>query len=570
MVGLFTPAMAPRNPALWTHSVHLSKICPRLFESTHHAYARLQEVKTILAKKGADLMAPCDSKTREGCQVFNHLNALNDVMDGIKVHIKGLVSTRELAVSFLGKTYAEPEPQKRIEQALVLLHWLFVKHDCVAKIVLDNPLLFKNPDRVAFLCSAIGECRGLKTLWVNIFMNVAHYRQLLTACSCFQDLEALSFKLIPDGNNVGNMDILAAIVARNRKLVLLHRLFLKALAVTDFVKDVFVTPCPSGYPSELFCTAAETGTASRISSGPMVTNESSFTNLPRRCLVKKLILRITPDDEEPMLHVCFANLGKLSHVTSLIFDMRRSIVDVSAAELLAVYLRNTKILDAVTLRFLATKESSAILLDAISRNTSVTNLEVDRWCLDRRRAAVLADIVSSSKFIHTLTYNQKGMFPSRAFFSRLSGSIHRNVTIVSVDTFQLRKNARNWGHIRSVAARNATFLERAARFVARLSSQKSDAEAFELVSSSPLLLVRVQELAATDKCGAAKMIQRAIWDMKDIDVYMAVNGVVKGSVVCEKSGDFRPSLDTLPPECWHAIRRYLTVADVVNTKCDGK
>ncbi|KAH6935973.1 hypothetical protein HPB50_011961 [Hyalomma asiaticum] len=120
-------------------------------EPTQHAYTWLQQVKAILANKRAHLTAPCDSKTRQGCEVLNHRNVLNDVMDAIKVHIKELVSARELALSFLGKTYIEPKPEERIKRALALLHCLFVKHKCVAKIVLDNPVLFRNPGRVALL-----------------------------------------------------------------------------------------------------------------------------------------------------------------------------------------------------------------------------------------------------------------------------------------------------------------------------------------------------------------------------------------------------------------------------------
>ncbi|KAL1422708.1 hypothetical protein MTO96_003791 [Rhipicephalus appendiculatus] len=143
--------------------------------------------------------------------------------------------------------------------------------------------------------------------------------------------------------------------------------------------------------------------------------------------------------------------------------MRGRFMVLSTAEVLARYLEATKVLEAVTLNFSVSKGSSMLLLHALSRNSSITSLGVECWCSTKRSARVLADIVRSSKTIHTLTYNEKSMAPSKTFFSRLSESIAGNFTIVSVKTFERRNNAKNWAFIQNVATRNVSLLERGVR-----------------------------------------------------------------------------------------------------------
>ncbi|KAH7950881.1 hypothetical protein HPB52_003064 [Rhipicephalus sanguineus] len=351
-----------------------------------------------------------------------------------------------------------------------------------------------------------------------------------------------------------------------------QRAFLEVLATTDSPTRVFVPVRTRGYPSELSRIAMETGTASRIHLSRVCMDEIDLTNLPTGSRVGDVVLEVqhgTWDNEIPNVNACLAGMRTFDHVENFTLEMRGSIMALSTAKPLASYLEDTKCLKGVTLNFSASEGSSMLLLRALSRNSSITSLGVERWCSRRRSAKVLADVVSSSKMIHTLTYNEGSMAPAKTFFSRLSESIAGNFTIVSVNTFERRENAKNWALIQNVATRNATLLERAARFVARLSLQKSDAEAFEAVASSPLLPLRVQTLAAVDEREAVKMVRRAVWSLRDLDVFMTIIGVVNESVVCEKSSDGRARLDTLPADCWLAIRRYLSVVDVVSAGPNG-
>ncbi|KAL1422715.1 hypothetical protein MTO96_003798 [Rhipicephalus appendiculatus] len=347
-----------------------------------------------------------------------------------------------------------------------------------------------------------------------------------------------------------------------------QRAFLQALAATDSATRVFVAARTRGYPSEFSRIAMETGTANRIRLSPVCEDRINFPNLPVEARVGAVVLEVqhgTWDSEIPKVNVCLAGMRTFDHVVSFTLEIRGRIMAPSTTQVLAGYIEDTKTLEALTLNFRASKESTMLLLHALSKNSSITSLGVERWCSTKRSARVLADIVRSSKMIHTLTYHEESRALAKTFFSRLCESIAGNFTIVSVNTSERRENARNWALIQNVAARNAALLEKAARSVARRLLQKSDAEAFEAVASSRLLPQRVQILARVDEREAVKMVRRAVWDLRDLHGFMTITGVVNESVICEENSDGWARLDTLPADCWLAIRRYLSVADVVSS-----
>ncbi|KAL1422711.1 hypothetical protein MTO96_003794 [Rhipicephalus appendiculatus] len=604
-------------------------------------------------------MVPCGKESNRDCDLIKHLSAWNDILVAVNVRIKATVVTKELELFFPQKFYVEQQPRKLIERAVILLHFILIKHTCVTKIELEKLGEFKDPEWFALLCDGINDCRRLKTLRVTADIKRAPiYRQLLKACSTLRRLEELSFENICDTEDARNMAILSCVIARNTKLRLFEvdgfhavtegksillgalqrsqrlnrlsldvtsfgaeesntllqmlsgknglkslrlkgngmnryitvqsvasalsnatdlvelkldgffmhtydvwnlaltlarvqtvqnlilvgcmpvfsspvehadveangspgristriepyvhilkeltclrrlaldlirfpaqdqRAFLEALAGNDLLKHVIVAPPNRGYPSELSCIALQTGTANRISCSPIVTHETNFESLPRGSHIEELTVEaLAHVQTKEILSVTarFKDLRALDRVTDLYFCKKGGRLDVSTAKALALFLRNTKSLNAVTLNICAAREPTMLLLDAISRNTGITSLGVERWCCNRWSAVALVDIVRSSK-IHTLTYNEKCLFPSRAFFSRLAESIGSNFTIVSVSTLERKEYFKNWDVIQNVAMRNAAFLERAARFVVQLSFDKSDAKALELGDFKP-------------------------------------------------------------------------------------
>ncbi|KAH6932586.1 hypothetical protein HPB50_007833 [Hyalomma asiaticum] len=729
-------AMAPEDCALWEHSTYLNKMCPGKFPSTFDAYARLHQMKAILSNKGNDIMVPCRRRSHGDCDLLGHVYSCNDILAAIKVQLKEVVATRDLAVLFPSKISKERETNERMQRAFVLLHWVLVKHSCVSTIELDSLGQFNDPDWLKLLCDGICHCLKLEKLKIGGDVGSASsYRQLLNACSSLEHLEHISLGRKWDADYAGNSAILAAAVRRNKNLMRLdvgntdaitqevmrpllsalalkrnlshlsvnvtsfraveaalllqmlngnkmlkslrlvgsgrqkfvnvhhvaavlaeatamvelefvgffvhtndawtlamslvdaqsvkrldllnclpvfshpgfdkeadgvsgrikpylyllqnlrclqkfsldllrftsedQRALLEALAGTDSLHEVTVTSETRGYPTDLCRLAVETGTANRTRFGSVFANEALLADVLRGPIAAKVdesVQTSTRDNRGATLKKRCDDLRMLDLVTEINFEINEGVLEANTAELLAAYLKVTRCLKTIRLNFRATKASTTVLLDGIARNRSINSLSVERWCSRRGSAAILADIVRSSKIIHTVVYNKGGIYVSKAFFSRLSEFIENNFTIVSIKTFERRRHTKNWNVIRNVATRNAAFLEWAARHVVGLSFEKSSAEALELLASSPLLPLRVQELASVSECQAASMIRKAVKSLKDIDVFMSITGVVRESVVCEESTDGRPRLDTLPLDCWLAIRPYLRVADVVNTR----
>ncbi|KAL1422710.1 hypothetical protein MTO96_003793 [Rhipicephalus appendiculatus] len=215
--------MAPQEDVLWTHESHLAEICPGTFHSAHDVYARLQQIKHILANEGADFMVPCGEENNRECDLHKHLNAWNDVVSAIKVEINELVATRELALCFPVQSSNQRETEGRIQRALLLLHWILVKHSCVAVIHLDDLAQFNDTERFALLCDGIRKCRRLRALKVSTDIeDASYYQQLLTACKSSRHIEILHFQTIRDAESLGNMAILTAVIARNPNLKVFH------------------------------------------------------------------------------------------------------------------------------------------------------------------------------------------------------------------------------------------------------------------------------------------------------------------------------------------------------------
>ncbi|XP_075747967.1 uncharacterized protein LOC142813893 [Rhipicephalus microplus] len=215
--------MATQDWGLWMHAKFLSSTCLYKFTSTEDAYEKLQQIKSILAEKGADFTGPCGKEDDRECHLLKHLSTWNDVMIPINVRITAMVTTKELELCFPKVFYVEQQPRELIEYAVILLHLILIKHTCVTKIELEMLGEFNDPEWFALLCDGIADCWNLKTFRVTADITGAvTYRQLLKACSTLQCLEELSFKKICDTEDARNMTILTSVIACNTKLRLLE------------------------------------------------------------------------------------------------------------------------------------------------------------------------------------------------------------------------------------------------------------------------------------------------------------------------------------------------------------
>ncbi|KAK8764685.1 hypothetical protein V5799_032702 [Amblyomma americanum] len=342
-----------------------------------------------------------------------------------------------------------------------------------------------------------------------------------------------------------------------------QRVFFEALAANDFIEEVNIQN-PHKFP-ELCPLICETDTGSRVKIDTIRMDERSLESAPKGLHIRdvRLVLdgRVRPGEVQR----CLAQLSTFNSVTSLSVHGKGAI-DAETAELLAQYLRKTRLLSDVTLNFFARHNESLVLLDALSDNTSITTLGVEHWCESVLTARILADIICSSKMIRALTYNLTSCNPSPAFFSALAKHIEGNCTLISVKSYRLKSLAKYWNFIQEVVACNSTLLVRAAQYVTGCAVEKSGAEALELLGSDHMLVAKVQEMASVDEKEANDAINSKLADLDDLDVFMSASGVVRERVVCQESAEGHLCLDTIPYDCWRILRRYLRVRHVVDTE----
>ncbi|KAK8785439.1 hypothetical protein V5799_008196 [Amblyomma americanum] len=342
-----------------------------------------------------------------------------------------------------------------------------------------------------------------------------------------------------------------------------QRAFLEALVVKDSIEEVRVQSLNHCHLSEFRSLVSETGIGGRV----------------KFCSVPVEERRLDSDSYEAYgggvrdrLHgiglgnvvYWFRQLSTLQSLTTMDVWLRGAI-NAESAGLFGHYLRNTQVLNDLKMSFSACRDEALVLLDALSLNTSITALYVEGWCRTRRTARLLADVVSSSKNILAFAYYSKGRNASRTFFSAFAQRIDSNCTILSVNMFPRKREGKHWNRIQEVVTRNHTLLIHAARYVTGcMVMQKSGAEALELMSSNPMLVSKVEEMASLSENAAKVSIRSRLADLDDMDFFMSVAGVVKESVVCEETAEGRACLGALPYDCWLSLRRFLQVADVID------
>ncbi|KAK8779231.1 hypothetical protein V5799_019428 [Amblyomma americanum] len=341
-----------------------------------------------------------------------------------------------------------------------------------------------------------------------------------------------------------------------------QRAFLEALVVKDSVEEVRVQSLNHRHLSEFRRLVSETGIGGRVSFCTVPVDEDRLDwESPEVygrddcvCLDIELLNEV---------YSRFRQLSTLHGLTTLVVGLECAI-DAESAELIGQYLRNTQVLNDLTMSFTASRGEALVLLEALSLNTSITALDVENWCRTRRTARLLADVVSSNKKILEFRHYSEGRNASRAFFSAFAQRIDSNCTILSVNMFPRKREGKHWNRIQEVVTRNHTLLIHAARYVTGCVMQKSGAEALELMSSNPMLVSKVEEMASLSENAAKVLIRSRLADLDDMDFFMSVTGVVKESVVCEETAEGRACLGALPYDCWLRLRRFLRVADVID------
>ncbi|KAK8785442.1 hypothetical protein V5799_008191 [Amblyomma americanum] len=342
-----------------------------------------------------------------------------------------------------------------------------------------------------------------------------------------------------------------------------QRAFLEALVANDFVEEVRVQSLNHRHLREFRRLVSETGIGGRVIFCAAPVEESRLDSDSFDAYGRDVRVRLYEISLRNEVYRWFRHLPTLHGLTTLDVHLRGAI-DAESAGLFGQYLRNTQVLNDLKMGFSACRDEALVLLEALSLNTSITALDLERWCRTRRTARLLADVVCSSKNILAFAYYSEGRNASRAFFLAFAQHIDSNFTILSVKMLPRKREGKHWNRIQEVVTRNHTLLIHAARYVTGCVMQKSGAEALELMSSNPMLVSKVEEMASLSENAAKVLIRSRLADLDDMDFFMSVTGVVKESVVCEETAEGRACLGALPYDCWLRLRRFLRVADVID------
>lgn len=123
------------------------------------------------------------------------------------------------------------------------------------------------------------------------------------------------------------------------------------------------------------------------------------------------------------------------------------------------------------------------------------------------------------------------------------------------------QNEPNFQAVKHLLRRNVSLVERAVHFILG-SRLKICATAFELVSWHPLVLCRVQELASVSTSEALEKIRESSQRL-NLD-FWRLSGIVKEEFICHEAKGLELQIDQLGLDAWQEVRKFITVADVVD------
>ncbi|KAL1421593.1 hypothetical protein MTO96_023028 [Rhipicephalus appendiculatus] len=95
-----------------------------------------------------------------------------------------------------------------------------------------------------------------------------------------------------------------------------------------------------------------------------------------------------------------------------------------------------------------------------------------------------------------------------------------------------------------------------------LTSTRYVTRAVDRVSRYPALLDEVARSAKLDQAELAVLVRDRLREIRSIDGFMRIAGVVKERVICHSTDDGRAQLDDLNENCWSHVLRYLSTDDV--------
>ncbi|KAH7976083.1 hypothetical protein HPB52_008624 [Rhipicephalus sanguineus] len=205
-----------------------------------------------------------------------------------------------------------------------------------------------------------------------------------------------------------------------------------------------------------------------------------------------------------------------------------------------------------------------VILESLSQNRSLRRLDAALCDMGTRDAGDLADSVKRNTCIRRLYLDDMLKANATAFFRRLSKDIEENYRLTAVDyNGHIDEDAvSDWLAVKATTWRNCGLVARAARIKQASHFDRYVTRAVDRVSRYPALLDEVARSAKLDQAELAVLVRDRLRQIRSLDGFMRVAGVVKERVICHPTADGRTQLDDLNEDCWSHVRRYLATDDV--------
>ncbi|KAL1421594.1 hypothetical protein MTO96_023028 [Rhipicephalus appendiculatus] len=142
--------------------------------------------------------------------------------------------------------------------------------------------------------------------------------------------------------------------------------------------------------------------------------------------------------------------------------------------------------------------------------------------------------------------------------------IENNYRLTAVDYTGLidEEAVSDWLAVKASTWRNCGLVARAAQIKQASHMDRYVTRAVDRVSRYPALLDEVARSAKLDQAELAVLVRDRLREIRSIDGFMRIAGVVKERVICHSTDDGRAQLDDLNENCWSHVLRYLSTDDV--------
>lgn len=258
------------------------------------------------------------------------------------------------------------------------------------------------------------------------------------------------------------------------------------------------------------------------------------------------------------------------HISSVCLDMDGTFFDSASHRSLVAFIEGAVNLRELCLRLhtrfsaemhLGHRVAQSTVVKAISSNTNFTTVTLIGFHLPGSDCRMLAEAAVRGPCLYHLEIDcHKG---NLHFLQHLARAITGSYYLLHVQVPYCDEIDAEHFAVQEITRRNACLVIRAARFV--MGDMTSYCvRALEFVWRHPKLIEMVENRAAVSCGEAKKMIKRALSSIAGMDGFMKAAGVIRDRVECYGSPDGQRQLDELDDDCWSHVRKYLTVADVLD------